>query len=69
MTRLEEWEHKNIVTASMVISDESEIITDWGVDVRIDIENVIFDQGIRNVVYPKSIIKEMKLCVNAAKGD
>ena len=65
MTKMEEWKQKKIITADMVISGETDIISDWGIDIRIDPDKVVFDQVIRQVTYSKTMIKELTLKVNA----
>ena len=42
MTRMEEWKQKKIITADMVISGETDIISDWEIDIRIDPDKVVF---------------------------
>ena len=56
-------EEYKCVKAELKVLGEEDIIEEQGLNIFIDRDNVIFDQGIRTITYEKAIVKEMKIYV------
>lgn len=49
------------VTAELMVEGEEHVIEDWGVNVEINEDHIIFDQIIRQSVYKKHLVTVLKL--------
>lgn len=62
-------ERYKTIDVFMTIAGEDEPVKDWALDIRVTGDKMILDQGFREVVYHKNLVKNMELHLNAEKRE